>query len=71
MQNDYFSFENIQLSQYLDTISPTNEDKTSNGHDQCRDKSIEKKPGLFLFSFYRKIELQCKKNPLHKQQTNT
>jgi hypothetical protein len=30
-----------------------------------------KKTSLFLFSFYRKIELQCKKTPLHKQQTNT
>ena len=48
----------------MDTIIPTN------GHDQCLDKWIEKKTSLFLFSFYRKIELQWKKNPLHKQQTN-
>jgi hypothetical protein len=51
-----FSFENIKIhSIYLDTISITN------GHDQCLDKWIKKKTSLFLFSFYRKIELQCKK----------
>ena len=32
-----------------------------NGHDECLDKWIGKWTSLFLFSFYRKFELQCKK----------
>lgn len=47
----------------MDTISPTN------GYDQCPDKWIGKKNSLFLFSFYRKIELELYLNLLQLKKT--